>query len=155
MQNVSHPPAVPALARLYSFIDTLRRLIWCEYNCIPFSTTGLVPQRSSPPTATTSPGRNQRHNRRVRIERSLVDGIRARGVWWTRRVRWTIKQEALTIESKAAMSRHCIRSLVFNPIHCCLCSARRYLLEGDLQQVVHIWALVLTFFMHLALGCSW
>ena len=43
-------------------------------------------------------------------------------------------------------SRHCIHSLVCNPIHCCQYSARRYSLEGDLQRVVHIWVLVLAFF---------
>ena len=47
-------------------------------------------------------------------------------------------------ESKAAMSRHCIHLLVCNPIHCYQYSARRYSLEGDLQRVMHIWALVLT-----------
>ena len=38
-----------------------------------------------------------------------------------------------------SLSRHCIHSLVCNPIHCCQYSARRYSLDGDLQQVVYIW----------------
>ena len=58
--------------------------------------------------------------------------------WESRRGSWTVEQEALMIESKAAMSRHCIHSLVCNPIHCYQYSPRRYSLEGDLHRVVHI-----------------